>query len=68
MQRNTSDHLPTERHDIRSECQRIRAHWTQSERERRAGLAAIRQFALWESISQGPRIVTTDRRPQAAFH
>jgi hypothetical protein len=68
MKRNTSDHLRQSgpNHEIRSECQQIRAGWSRSERQRRAGMAAVRQFALWESISQSPDIVADDRRPLAA--
>jgi hypothetical protein len=68
MQRNTLDHSRQswENSAITSECQQIRAGWSRSERQRRAGLAAVRQFALWESISQGPDVVATDRRPMAA--
>jgi hypothetical protein len=47
--------------DITVECQRIRAGWSRSERQRRAGMAAVRQHALWETISQSPE-VATDRR------
>lgn len=64
MKRSTSDHLGHfgRNHSINSECQRIRAGWSKTERERRAGLAAVRQFALWETISHSPDIVALDRR------
>ena len=68
MKRNTSNHPRQlgQSTEITSECQRIRAGWSRSERERRAGLAAVRQFALWETISNSPDVVAADRRPLAA--
>jgi len=59
MQRTSIDYLPRSEpdHGIARECRRIRAGWSQSERERRAGLATVRQFALWESISHGPEVI-----------
>jgi len=68
MKRSTSNHPRQlgEETEIVSECQRIRASWTRSERERRAGLAAVRQFALWETISHSPDVVAADRRSLAA--
>jgi len=68
MKRNTSAHPPQSGRlgEINSECQRIRAGWSRSERERRAGMAAVRQFALWETISQSPDVVADNRRPLAA--
>jgi hypothetical protein len=64
MKRTVVDSLhPSEHvHSINSECQRIRAGWSHEERQRRAGLAAVRQFALWESITHSPFVVTVDRR------
>ena len=68
MKRNTTVHprrsgLTSE---INSECQRIRAGWSRSERERRAGMAVVRQFALWETISESPDVVADNRHPVAA--
>lgn len=68
MKRTASDDLlqpRVHRVDIRGECKQIQAGWTQSERERRAGLAAVRQYALWETISQEPSVVAVDRRSVA---
>ena len=64
MKRNTTHHRGQSGHrnEISSECQHIRAGWSRSERERRAGLATVRQFALWESISLSPEVVVADRR------
>jgi len=68
MKRNMSNHPRQlgQEAEIISECRQIRAGWSRSERERRAGLAAVRQFALWETISQSPDVVAADRRPLAA--
>ena len=67
MKRTTSDDLrqPGLAHEISSECERIRAGWTGNERQRRAGLATVRQYALWESIMHSPFVVAIDRRSLA---
>ena len=68
MKRNASDNLLHPRlrqSDIRGECERIQSGWSRSERQRRAGLAAVRQYALWEAISQKPGVVAVDRRSVA---
>jgi hypothetical protein len=64
MKRTASDSLrPSEYvRDISTECRHIRAGWSHEERQRRAGLAAVRQYALWESIMHRPFVVTADRR------
>lgn len=68
MERNTSHPIGQsgQRNQIASECQRIKAGWSRMERERRAGLAAVRQFALWERIALSPEVVAIDRRSVAA--
>lgn len=68
MRRTASDDLRRfdREPDIFSACQRIQATWSDAERERRAGLAAVRQYALWETISHSPEVVAADRRPLAA--
>ncbi len=68
MKRNTTNHPRQSGQigEINSECQRIRAGWSRSERQRRAGMAVVRQFALWETISQSPDVVADDRRSVAA--
>jgi len=67
MKRTASDDLQQSEiaQEINSECERIRAGWSRGERERRAGLATVRQYALWESIMHSPYIVTVDRRSMA---
>ena len=67
MKLTATDELRQSNHmlNIRGECQRIRDGWSQSERQRRAGLAAVRQHALWEAIAERPSVVATDRRTVA---